>query len=79
MALQELDFISNTKGMGVDILLHPKLMPKNKHPSFWRENLSTSHKCGGQIETTNPIDIINELNVNATMSKLETSHLTLKI
>jgi len=72
MALQELDVISNTKGMGVEILLHPILIPKNKHLSFWRENLSIFHKCGGQIETTNPFDTINELKINATMSKLAT-------
>ena len=44
MALKELDTISKTPGMGIDILLHPELLPKNKSNNFWIENLVILHK-----------------------------------
>ena len=50
MALQELDLISKTPGMGTDILLHESLLPRNKNLNFWSENLAAFFRCGGQVK-----------------------------
>ena len=61
MALHELDKISKTPDMGINVLLHPKLLPKNKNLDFWAENLSSFFKCEGKAA---PIDASQDVTIS---------------